>query len=199
MNNAPDLEVAPIQTERLLLVSMATGFLRAISDNDIDTAQASVAFAVSNPCSLANKIWVRRRLEMIREDPAQHPWMYRAIVRRSDNQMLGHISFHHKAPDPDLLEYSERAAELGYTIEPEYRRHGYARESAISMMEWAGREHGVLDFILTISPENVPSLEMARSMGFEIVGERVDEIDGPEYVLKAALERVLRTKSARSV
>ena len=56
--------------------------------------------------------------------------------------MLGHISFHHKAPDPDLLEYSERGAELGYTIEPEYRRHGYDRESAISMMEWAGREHG---------------------------------------------------------
>ena len=100
--------------------------------------------------------------------------------------MLGHINFHHRAPDPDLVAYSELAAELGYTIEPEHRRRGYARESAIAMMKWAADEHGVRDFILSISPDNAASLALARSLGFEVVGEHVDDIDGLEYVMKLA-------------
>lgn len=75
-------------------------------------------------------------------------------MRKDDNQMVGHISFHHMAPDPDLVEYAQAAAELGYTVEPMYRRQGYARESAVAMMEWAARQHGVRDFIVTISPDN---------------------------------------------
>ena len=51
------------------------------------------------------------------------------------------------------------------------------------MMEWARHENGVEDFVLSVSPDNVPSLALARSMGFEVVGEQMDEIDGLEYVM----------------
>ena len=113
--------------------------------------------------------------------------------------MVGFISFHHKAPDPDLLEYSVLAVELGYTVEAEYRRHGYAKESAIAMIEWAGYERGVGDFVLSISPDNVPSLRLARSMGFQVVGEQMDEIDGLEHVLTATLDNVVATKKRHDV
>ena len=56
------------------------------------------------------------------------------------------------------------------------------------MMQWAVREHSVHDFILSISPDNAPSLGLAQSMGFEVVGEQMDDIDGLEYVMKVALE-----------
>ena len=138
-----EVQIQPIETDRLQLESLTTEFLRALSVSDLDAAQSCVEFSVSDPCSLAGSAWIERRLELIAEDPSQHAWMYRAVVRKTDNQMLGHISFHHKAPDPDLFDYAELAAELGYTIEPEHRRRGYARESAISMMEWARRDHGV--------------------------------------------------------
>ncbi len=98
--------------------------------------------------------------------------------------MVGFISFHHKAPDPDLMSYSSNGAELGYTIEPEFRRLGYAREGILGMIGWAEKDYGVKDIFVSISPENVPSMKLAKSLGFEKVGENIDDIDGLEYVMK---------------
>ena len=95
--------------------------------------------------------------------------------------MVGHISFHHKAPDPDVVPYSEHAVELGYAIEQGYRRNGYARESALGMIDWAVKQK-VYTFLLSISPENIPSIKLAESMGFKKISERMDETDGLEYV-----------------
>jgi RimJ/RimL family protein N-acetyltransferase len=177
--------VQAIETERLLLISMSLEFLQAVLTNQVEEASTAADFLLPVPCSLTGMTWViTRRMQLIKEDHAQHPWMYRAIVRKHDKQMVGFISFHHKAPDPDLFLYSQSAAELGYTIEKEYRRQGYAKESAVAMMSWARREHNVQDFILTISPGNTPSLKMAESMGFQVIGERMDEIDGRELVMK---------------
>jgi RimJ/RimL family protein N-acetyltransferase len=128
---------------------------------------------------------------MIEEDPAQQPWLNRAIIRRHDGLVAGYISFHHSAPDPQLLEYADHGAELGYMIEPEFRRNGYASESAVAMMNWASREHGVKTFFLSISPSNEPSMKMAQAMGFRKVGEHIDEIDGLEFVLKACITEIV--------
>ncbi len=121
--------------------------------------------------------------------------MYRAILRRSDGELLGHFSFHHKAPDPDLSRHGVVGAELAYTIEPKHRRQGYAKEAAIGMMEWASRESGSRDFVLTISPANRPSLRLAESMGFQVIGEQDDPVDGLEWVMKADIDRVLETRT----
>jgi len=184
-------EIPAIATDRLRLISMTVECLRAIHDGNIGSAEAEGGFAIARNCSLSGKAWVEHRLEMIERDPGQHPWMYRAIVRKSDKVMVGYISFHHKAPDPDLLEHSKCGVELGYTIEPQYRRQGYAKESALAMMEWAYR-HKVGDFFLSISPDNIPSLKLAESMGFGKIGERMDEIDGIEYLFRAAIDDIRR-------
>lgn len=160
-------------------------------DGDRAEASDSGGFAVSPDCSLLGHPSIRRRLGMIEKDPEQHPWMYRAIVRQRDNVMVGHISFHHKAPDPDLLEYSSRAAELGYAIDTSQRRKGYAKESALAVMEWASKQ-GVETFCLSISPDNMPSLRLAESMGFRKVSERMDETDGLEYVFVADMDAIRR-------
>lgn len=120
---------------------------------------------------------------MIEEDPTQHEWLNRAVVRKSDRQLIGNISFHHKAPDPYLLDYADHAAELGYTIESPFRRQGYATEAAGAMMRWAHQEHGVARYCVSISPDNEPSLRMAEAMGFKRVGEHMDEVDGLEWVM----------------
>jgi [ribosomal protein S5]-alanine N-acetyltransferase len=101
--------------------------------------------------------------------------------------MVGHTSFHHKAPDPDLAIYADVAAELGYTIESAYRRRGYATESARAMMQWAHTTHGVETFILSISPENTASLKLAESLHFHKIAERMDDVDGLELVFKATI------------
>lgn len=175
------IEIPVIITSRLKLISLSIDCLRAMFDGDFVSAGASVGFTVSPSCSLLKHSSIPRRINLILKDPEQHPWMYRAIVRRSDTTMVGHISFHHKAPDPDLLEYSSYAAELGYTIETGQRRRGYAEESVRGMMGWANRQ-GVATFLLSISPDNIPSIGLAEKIGFRKISERIDETDGLEYV-----------------
>jgi [ribosomal protein S5]-alanine N-acetyltransferase len=173
--------IAAIETSRLNLLSMPTACLQALAVGDYLQAHIAGGFVVDPDCSLLNDEWVGRRLRMIEADPEQHAWMYRAIIRKSDRVMVGHISFHHKAPDPFLLEYSRCGAELGYTIEAPYRRQGYATESALAMMDWA-RQRNVEDFFLTISPQNIPSIKLAESMQYRKIGELMDETDGIEYL-----------------
>ncbi len=173
--------IPPIKTERLELASMNLEFLQALACGDRAGASAASGLEVPPGFSLSGQIWVERRIHLLRENPAQHEWMYRAIVRKSDRELLGYISFHHMAPDPDLSEYSPFGAELGYTIEASHRQKGYAKESALALMNWAHRKHGVQTFVLSISPANIPSLKMAESMHFVKSSERMDETDGLEY------------------
>lgn len=179
---------------------MPTDLLQRLIDGDQQAAQEIVEFILPSDCAeigfCKGASWVERRLRMIEKDPDQHAWMYRAIVRKDDSRMVGYISFHHKAPDPDLREYSNFAAELGYAIAPEHRRKGYATESAVAMMEWANREHRVNEFILTISPSNLPSLRMAERMFFAIVGEKDDPEDGLEYFMMANIAGIRKTRKA---
>jgi ribosomal-protein-alanine N-acetyltransferase len=159
-------DIPDINTARLRLVSLGIDFLRAAVAGDLPQLRTLVDFSICDPCSLIGRSWIDRRIQMIEEDPAPHPWMNRAIVRKEDNQMVGHINFHHKDPDPYLLEHVACGAELGYTTEEPFRRKGYATEIAVAMMKWAHHEHGVDTFILSISPGNEPSLRMAEAMNF---------------------------------
>ncbi len=47
------------------------------------------------------------------------------------------------------------------------------------------------------SPTNPPSLKLAESMNFQKVGEKIDDIDGLEYIMKAEIHEV-RTATVRA-
>jgi RimJ/RimL family protein N-acetyltransferase len=96
----------------------------------------------------------------------------RAIVRRDDRVMIGFVNFHGPPGVNDVEEAD--AAELGWTVFPEHRRHGYATETARRLMDWARDEHGVRRFISSTTPENVPSLRVHEKLGFRRTGQVVD-------------------------
>lgn len=124
----------------------------------------------------------RIRLGDLQHNPAAQQWLLRAIRLRGGDEMIGHIGFH-TPPDPEYLRpLAPGGIEIGYTIFPAYRRQGYAREAVAAVMAWAAGEHGVPRFVLSISPENEPSLKIARHFGFRKIGSHVDEEDGPEDV-----------------
>jgi [ribosomal protein S5]-alanine N-acetyltransferase len=87
--------IEPIETERLILQSMGTELLLALWERDIDAAQRRVGYRIPHDFALLGRPAVQRRLGLIQADPTQHPWMYRAIVRKDDGELAGHISFHH--------------------------------------------------------------------------------------------------------
>jgi RimJ/RimL family protein N-acetyltransferase len=187
------IELPMILTDRLKLISLTPECLHEMLNGDFVKAGASSGFDVSRNCSLLRHPSIPRRLGLIEKDAEQLPWMYRAIVRKNDDAMVGHISFHHKAPDPDLLEYSNNAAELGYAIDADQRRKGYAKESVLAMIDWANM-HAVTTFILSISPKNYPSLMLAESMNFQKISERIDDTDGLEYVFILEMQKSVRNR-----
>lgn len=111
------------------------------------------------------------------EGPASEPWLVRAIVRKEDNKMVGHIGFH-GPPDEDGI------AEIGYTIEAEHRRRGYALEAIEALLDWARQTHGGTRFRASVGPWNEPSLALVRKLGFVQVGVQWDDRDGEELVFE---------------
>jgi [ribosomal protein S5]-alanine N-acetyltransferase len=121
------------------------------------------------------------RLEQARRNPALQPWLERAIVLRATQTMVGTIAFH-MAPEPESVRpLGPGGVEFGYTIFPPFRRQGYATEACQALMMWA-QQQGVTRFVLSISPENQPSLRIAAHFGFVKIGSQMDEEDGLEDI-----------------
>ncbi len=181
---------APIVTERLLLRPMTVPFLEACLAGD--AAAASRKLEATVPALWLEEAWLMRlRLEQLQQDRGLEPWLLRAVVQRATNTMIGHIGFHGYPDSEGRREYAPGGAEIGYTIFPDYRRQGYANEAVAGLMAWATETQGIAQFVLTISPTNLPSRQIAHRFGFVQIGTVEDDEDGPEDVF------VLRLPSKR--
>ena len=132
--------------------------------------------------------FLRLRLDQVTKDPDRLEWMPRAIVlRRRGRPMIGHIGFH---GPPGVNGPSKAGAlEVGYTVFEPFRRRGYASEAVSALLDWARAEHGVHDFVASVSPGNVPSLALVRRFGFRQTGRQWDVEDGEELVFELRLPR----------
>ncbi|AOZ49694.1 hypothetical protein BKX93_06560 [Chromobacterium vaccinii] len=160
---------------------MSAGFLQACLRGDSDAAAARLG---SRPDAgwLAERALMAMRLDDMAEDAAYAPWSVRALLRRDDLAMVGHINFHTLPGHPYLNGYGD--VELGYAVYPEFRRQGYAREALLAMAGWAAESGGVAKLMLSIEPGNLPSQALAAQLGFAKVGQVRDD-DGCEDVLTA--------------
>ena len=170
-----------IESARLRLISMTPSFLAASLRCDLATATALLGGTIP-PDWLQDQWLMRLRLDQLTAAPALQPWLLRAVVLRHDGAMIGHIGFHTAPGAAYLRPWAPDGVEFGYTIFPPFRRHGYATEAADALMRWAHRTYAVPRFVMTISPENVPSRRIATHFGFQQVGTYVDPQDGPEDI-----------------
>ncbi len=173
-----------IATQRLDLIPMTPGFMRASLDQDL--REAEKLMPLNLPADWPNEFEdvLTLRLKDLAEEPALQPWMIRGIGLRATGAMVGTIGFH-SAPGADYLEpFSPGAVEFGFTVFPPFRRQGFAREAALALMGWARDVHGTQRFVLSIRPDNLPSQALAAQLGFVRIGSHIDEIDGEEDVLE---------------
>jgi len=148
-----------------------------------DLQRAGNLLGIAIPAELLDKPtglqFAQMRLE---EDPHYRLWSMRAIVLADTGSMVGHIRFHSRPDPPELQPFARGAVEFGYHIFRDQRRQGYATEAARAAMDWAQSCFGVHQFVVTISPDNQPSLAVARRLGFVRIGEHIDEVDGVEHL-----------------
>ena len=179
-SEAPDPSVPSIHTERLELASMTVPFMQALVARDLAAAEREIGAHV--PAWLPDQLddFLQYRLAQLAVDPSIREWLGRAMLLTDSSgqrRVVGTIGFH---GPPD----AQARAEIGYSVDPVYRRQGLARESIQAMFDWAGATHGIHRFIASISPTNEPSLRLAAGFGFVQVGSQIDDIDGLELVFE---------------
>jgi ribosomal-protein-alanine N-acetyltransferase len=95
--------------------------------------------------------------------------------------MIGHAGYH--GPPGVNSTQNPDAVEFGYKTFPPWRGRGYATQAATMLIAIA-RERGIEQFVLSVAPDNEPSLAIVRKFGFRHTGEHVDEEDGLEHVFE---------------
>jgi [ribosomal protein S5]-alanine N-acetyltransferase len=176
--------VPVIRTERLELVPLSIGAMRATLERDLQRASAELGAEV--PPDIYERLGGLFMLHTAQFEvaPDGADWLARAMVvidgggpLRPDvplrRRMIGSVGFH-SAPTNGVVE-------IGYHVEPGYRREGYASEAVRAMLDWAA-DHGIHRIRAAVSPTNTASLGVVRQFGFRQTGSQWDEEDGEELV-----------------
>ncbi len=121
-------------------------------------------------------LW-RLRSSQIRTSPADHAWITRLIVDMTTGATVGLAGYHGPPDDRGMVE-------VGYRVEPVWRRRGYARASLEILLETARDDPRVSIVRATIAPGNAASISLVAQYGFREVGEQWDEEDGLETVFE---------------
>jgi RimJ/RimL family protein N-acetyltransferase len=159
-------------------VQLSAAALAALADGDL--ASANRASEVPLPPYFVHPEWTgtwRRRSRQVEAEPASAAWVTGVIWDAGRRVAVGRAGYH-GPPDVD------GRVELGYAVDPAYRRQGYARAALEALLERAAREPGVRLVRATVRPDNEPSLRLIAQYGFIAVGEQWDDEDGLEIVFE---------------
>lgn len=160
------------------LVPLSGDALRALANGDLDLAGSLTSvvltpYLVSPEC---RSVW-KRRSEQIEAAPADAEWITRLIVDPAAELAVGRAGYHGPPDAAGMIE-------VGYSVDPDHRRKGYARAALVILLDTARALPTVRTVRATITPDNAPSRSLVDQYGFIEVGEQWDEEDGLELVLE---------------
>jgi [ribosomal protein S5]-alanine N-acetyltransferase len=164
------------------LVELPATALRALAAGDLATAnrEAPITLTPAFVGPDSRSTW-RRRSRQVVEDPASAAWITRAIYDPVRQLAVGRAGFHGPPDDTGMVE-------VGYAVDPDYRRQGYARAALVALLERARREPAVSTVRASIRPDNEPSRLLVLQYGFVEVGEQWDDEDGLETIFEVAAD-----------
>lgn len=109
-------------------------------------------------------------IEQYQDTPDQVPWGG-VIIEREEWVAVGQMGFK-GVPDQD------GNVEIGYGINPSYQRRGYATEMVRALVEWALMQPSVWSVTAECREDNHGSIRVLEKVGFQHIGQRLDEEDG---------------------
>ena len=163
-------------TPRVELVPLDAATLQALGDGAAEAAERSAPIPLT-PWLTGEECrgtW-RLRARQVVSDPASAAWITCVVWDPDRRLAVGRAGFHGRPDDAGMVE-------VGYSIDPQFRRQGYARAALRELIDRAAREPGVRTVRASVSPANVASRDLVLSEGFVAVGEQTDDEDGPEIV-----------------
>jgi ribosomal-protein-alanine N-acetyltransferase len=167
-----------MSTPTVRIVRLSPDAIAALSEGDLATAEALSPVSLS-PWMVSGssvRTWQYRARQAV-ESPEDLPWITGVLWDDEAQVAVGQSGFH-GAPDADGM------VEVGYGVDPAYRRRGYARAALELAIELARSEPSVHTLRATISPDNEASLALIRQYPFVENGEQWDEEDGLELIFE---------------
>jgi RimJ/RimL family protein N-acetyltransferase len=168
-------------TPRVEIVQLSPEALRALADGDQAAAEQAASMSLS-PYLVGPEcrpVWRMRAVQTV-EDPLSAAWVTGVVWEPQLRLVVGRAGY---PGPPDAAEM----VEVGYSIDPQYRRQGYARAALLALVDRAAAEPDVATVRATIAPDNVASRDLVLSEGFTVVGEQWDDEDGLEIVYEVTV------------
>jgi RimJ/RimL family protein N-acetyltransferase len=179
----PNESAEPGPRRRVRIVHLSALAFRALADGDL--LAANMLSPVPLSAYFAGPEWAavwRRRSEQVEQDPASAEWVTGVIWDEEQEVAVGRAGYH-GPPDRSGM------VEIGYAVDPAYRRRGYARAALEALLARAASEPQVRTVRVSIRPDNAASYALASQYGFAEVGEQWDEEDGLEIIYEVAASR----------
>ena len=143
-----------------------------LSDRDFTNPHKELTHEHSGP--------LRWRVPQVKANPDVNFWFIRWIVFRETKEVVGSISFHAPPDEVGMIE-------IGFGICEPCRNQGFGKEALLGMWTWVIDQPGVETLRYTVSKTNAPSMAIINSLGFEHVGQQIDEDDGPEEIFEMSV------------
>ncbi|MCW2794051.1 MAG: hypothetical protein JWO76_3149 [Nocardioides sp.] len=167
---------------RIRIVQLDRATLRALADQDLTTAQRTSPVPLSPWLAGPDCVGTWRfRARQAEESPQDLPWVTGVIWDEEAGLAVGKAGFH-AAPDADGM------VELGYAVDPQWRRRSYARAALEALIERARREPEAKVLRATVSPTNAASLALIHQYEFLETGEQWDDEDGLEIIYEMPVD-----------
>jgi ribosomal-protein-alanine N-acetyltransferase len=153
-------------TERLALTPLPARAAAALPEN---REEASRALGVSLPAEWPHPgllSLVHRQANASADTERFGIWV---MIERNRGSVIGDIGFHGPPDDAGTIE-------IGYSVIPDRRRHGFATEAANALIAWALSQDDVRVIVAGCDPNNVPSICTLERIGFRRSGEANGDI-----------------------
>ena len=118
---------------------------------------------------------IKYRAPRVAANPGWAKYLLRVAVLKNNPIIIALAGFHN-APDAAGM------IEIGFGVDSKFQNQGFGQEILHAMWSWAVEDPLVKTLRYTISPENLVSQYIIKKLGFESVGEQMDEDDGLEFI-----------------
>jgi ribosomal-protein-alanine N-acetyltransferase len=163
------------------LIQVPLPVLEALANGDLESANSlsphdHTPYLISKEC---RGVWGMRR-DQVTADPGDGVWVTRLLVDTETGGIVGRAGFHGPPDQVGMLE-------VGYAIDPLFRRQGHARAALKILLEVAAGDSRVNVVRASVRPDNLASRALIDQYGFHVVGEQWDDEDGLEVILEVSV------------
>lgn len=124
----------PGPSKRVRIVQLDHPTLVALADGDLEAANRTSPVALTSYFvdDEWRRVW-RLRADQVVTDPSSQAWITGVIWDEDGQRSVGRAGYHGPPGDVGMVE-------VGYAVDPEFRRQGYARAALEALLDRAARE-----------------------------------------------------------